>query len=80
MRQILVLGAGQSATFLVARLLEEAENENWFVTVEGVGFSYSPYEISSFSQGFIVFTIPFAELKPWLMEDSFVMRMIPAGG
>ena len=33
MKQILVLGAGQSASFLIAQLLEDAESEDWFVTV-----------------------------------------------
>jgi len=33
MRQILVLGAGKSATYLIHRLLEDAEKFDWFVTV-----------------------------------------------
>jgi len=33
LRQLLVLGAGQSATFLIAQLLADAEAEDWFVTV-----------------------------------------------
>lgn len=33
MQNILVLGAGQSATFLIRRLLERAEGKDWFVSV-----------------------------------------------
>ena len=33
MKQLLVLGAGQSASYLVAQLLADAEREDWFVTV-----------------------------------------------
>ena len=33
MKNVLVLGAGQSATYLIRYLLERAESESWFVTV-----------------------------------------------
>lgn len=33
MKNILVLGAGQSAPYLISYLLKEAENNDWFVTV-----------------------------------------------
>ena len=33
MKRILVLGAGQSASYLLAQLLEDSEREDWFVTV-----------------------------------------------
>ena len=33
MKQLLVLGAGQSASYLLRKLLEDAEREDWFVTV-----------------------------------------------
>jgi len=33
MKQVLVLGAGLSASYLVAQLLEDAQRQDWFVTV-----------------------------------------------
>ena len=33
MKQLLVLGAGQSASYLLEQLFEDAEAEGWFVTV-----------------------------------------------
>ena len=33
MKNVLVLGAGQSATYLIRYLLERAEDQGWFVTV-----------------------------------------------
>lgn len=33
MKNILILGAGQSAPFMISYLLEEAQKNNWFVTV-----------------------------------------------
>ena len=33
MKQVLVFGAGKSATVLIEYLLNEAEMQNWFVTV-----------------------------------------------
>ena len=33
MKNILVLGAGQSAPFMISYLLNEAQKNNWFVTV-----------------------------------------------
>jgi cellobiose-specific phosphotransferase system component IIB len=32
MKQVLVLGAGLSTSYLVAQLLEDAERQDWFVT------------------------------------------------
>lgn len=45
-------------------------NDNWFVTIEGIGFSYDPEEIASFSRGFVSFTIPFSDLQPWLRQGT----------
>ena len=43
-------------------------NENWFLTPGGIGFSYDPYEIASYAQGIVEFTLPWKsiarDLKP----------------
>ena len=41
MKNILVLGAGQSAPYLINYLLKQAEKNNWFIDlVQDVRFTY----------------------------------------
>ena len=47
-------------------------NRNFFITKNGLGFIYNPYEIASFADGIIQIVIPFSDLKgkltPWFMK------------
>ena len=49
-------------------------NENWYLTVGGIGFSHEPYEVASFAVGFVSYTLPWEVLKPWLLEGALGQR------
>lgn len=46
------------------------------ITDDGLMFTYSPYEIASYAAGMPEMTIPFAELKPYLTENSPLKRLM----
>lgn len=80
MRQILVLGAGQSTTFLVARLLEEAGREDWFVTVGDLNPAMAKRRVGEHPRGNAVrFDVNDAELRSTQIERAdVVINMLPA--
>ncbi len=51
-------------------------NENWYLTPEGLGFCYDPYEISSYAAGFINPVIRYRDLKDWIRPGSPLERML----
>jgi len=55
-------------------------NQNWFLTPGGIGFSYDPYEIASFAQGIIEFTLPWkaiaADLKPGTRVEGLAKSVL----
>ena len=51
MRQILVLGAGKSASFLIKQLLEDAEREDWFVTVGDLNEDLATQDVGNHARG-----------------------------
>ena len=51
MKQILVMGAGQSATYLIDYLLKEAEKKNWFVTVGDLNRDVAAAAVNNHSCG-----------------------------
>ncbi|MEJ2547371.1 MAG: saccharopine dehydrogenase C-terminal domain-containing protein [Gemmatimonadota bacterium] len=51
MKQVLVLGAGRSAPFLVHRLLDMAESSDWFVTVADLNRSAAEWLVAGHSRG-----------------------------
>jgi hypothetical protein len=51
-------------------------NDNWFLTPEGLGFSFDPYEIGPYAAGFIEPIIPFAMLQDWVRPGSTLERVI----
>ena len=51
MKQVLVLGAGRSAPFLVHRLLDMAEASDWFVTVADLDRSAAEWLVAGHSRG-----------------------------
>jgi len=50
-RQILVLGAGKSASFLIKQLLEDAEREDWFVTVGDLNEGLATQDVGNHARG-----------------------------
>jgi hypothetical protein len=51
-------------------------NDNWFLTAEGLGFSYDPYEIGPYAAGFIEPVIPFTQLKALIRPNSPLNRLV----
>ncbi|MEO5713141.1 MAG: RsiV family protein [Luteolibacter sp.] len=55
-------------------------NQNWFLTPGGIGFSYDPYEIASFAQGVVEFTLPWksiaADLKPGTRVEELAKKVL----
>lgn len=51
MRQILVLGAGQSTPFLIHRLLQFAEQHDWFVTVGDIDPDLAQQRVAGHARG-----------------------------
>ena len=45
-------------------------NENWFLTVGGIGFSHEPYEVAAFAMGFVSYLLPWDDLRPWLRDGA----------
>ena len=80
MKQILVLGAGQSASFLVARLLEDTEREDWFVTVGDLDLEQARQRVGNHLRGDAVqFDVNDAELRSTLIDHAdIVINMLPA--
>jgi len=50
-------------------------NQNWFLTPGGIGFSYDPYEIASFAQGIVEFTLPWKAITADLKPDTRVEEL-----
>ncbi len=80
MKQLLVLGAGQSASYLVAQLLEDAEREDWFVTVGDLSEELAAEAVGDHARGEGVrFDVNDAELRSTRIENSdVVINMLPA--
>jgi hypothetical protein len=49
----------------------------WFLSPEGFVVHFNPYEVSSYARGNVQFTVPWAELKPWLTEKSVLRKFVP---
>lgn len=52
-------------------------NDNWFLTAEGLGFSFDPYEIGPYAAGFIEPQIPMEQLRPFLKKGSPLQKLLP---
>ena len=80
MKQLLVLGAGQSASFLVEALLEDAEREDWFVTVGDLNEDLAAQAVGAHVRGEAVrFDVNDAELRSTRIEHAdVVINMLPA--
>ena len=80
MKQLLVLGAGQSASFLVAQLLEDAESEDWFVTVGDLDLELARRCVGAHPRGDAVRSdVNDAGLRSTQIEHAdVVINMLPA--
>ena len=70
LRQTLGLEPGASLSAGPLDVDEIELNENWFLTVGGIGFSHDPYEVASFAVGFVSYVLPWEDLRPWLRERA----------
>jgi len=79
-KQLLVLGAGQSASYLVGKLLEDAEREDWFVTVGDLDEDLAGRTVGNHVRGEAVrFDVNDAELRSTRIEHAdVVINMLPA--
>lgn len=80
MRQLLVLGAGKSAGYLVSKLLELGVTENWFVTVGDIDLARARELVGDHVQGEAVrFDVGDAELRAaQIAHANVVINMLPA--
>ena len=79
MKQILVIGAGQSAPYLIANLLEHAEREDWFVTVGDLSLDLARERVGDHPRGRAVpFDVEDADLRSACIEKAnVVVNMLP---
>ena len=79
MKRILVLGAGQSAPYLIHYLLENAAKENWFVTVGDLDEKLAHQRVGHSERAEAVFfDVNDAELRETLIKKSdAVVCMMP---
>jgi len=78
--QLLVLGAGHSASYLVARLLEDAEREDWFVTVGDLNEDLARRAVGNHARGEAVrFDVNDAEMRSTrIAHANIVINLLPA--
>jgi hypothetical protein len=51
--------------------VDEAElTENFFLSPQGLGFHWDPYEIASYAEGFVEALIPYGEIKNFLSPEG----------
>jgi saccharopine dehydrogenase-like NADP-dependent oxidoreductase len=74
MKNILVLGAGQSAPFMISYLLDEAQKNNWFVTVADMDVNIARAAVNGHSHGSgIEFDVNDSEKRHTLIEKSEIV-------
>lgn len=55
-------------------------DENWYLSGEGLCFSFSPYEVAPYSSGIVTALIPYESLHGVLEDACFPMERISASG
>ena len=55
-------------------------DEGWYLSGEGLCFSFEPYEIGPYSSGIITAVIPYTQLPGYLEDACFPMEQISAQG
>jgi len=80
MKNLLVLGAGRSSSFLIARLLEDAVSEGWFVTVGDLDLALARKCVGDHARGDAIrFDVNDARLRAAEIEKAdLVINMLPA--
>ena len=80
MKQVLVLGAGLSASYLLEQLLEDAEREDWFVTVGDLDEALATQAVGTHARGEAVrFDVNDAGVRSTRIEHAdVVINMLPA--
>jgi saccharopine dehydrogenase-like NADP-dependent oxidoreductase len=74
MKNILILGAGQSSPYLISYLLKEAETQNWYVTVCDRDYKLACKRINGHPQGnAIEFDVNDEHLRNTLIKQSDVV-------
>jgi len=74
MKNILILGAGQSAPYMISYLLNEAQKNNWFVTVADRDVSLARKSVNGHSHGSgIEFDVNDSEKRHSLIQKSDVV-------
>ncbi|MBC8366621.1 saccharopine dehydrogenase NADP-binding domain-containing protein [bacterium] len=78
MKQVLVLGAGQSAPYLIATLLEMADTHDWFVTVGDLDQDLASQRVNGHSRGNAVrFDVNDSHLRDRLISQAnLVVNML----
>jgi len=79
MKQILVLGAGLSATYLIEKLLAQSAANNWFITVAEKNLSLAEKAVARHPNGAAIpFDINNAELRAThIKKADIVVNMLP---
>jgi len=79
-KQILILGAGLSASYLIEQLLEDAEREDWFVTVGDLDEELAGEAVGNHARGEAVgFDVNDAAVRSTRIEHAdVVINMLPA--
>jgi saccharopine dehydrogenase-like NADP-dependent oxidoreductase len=80
MKRILVLGAGRSAAYLIARLLEDATERDWFLTVADANVALARERVGKHPKAeAIAFDVNDATLRGSQIERAdVVISMLPA--
>lgn len=74
MKQILVLGAGRSAPYLIHYLLENAQGENWFVTVGDMNLAAAERAVDRHPRGTAIqFDVNDTEMRARCIANSDVV-------
>jgi len=79
LKQILVIGAGQSAPYLIANLLENAEREDWFVTVGDLSQDQARERVGDHPRGTaVLFDVEDSDLRAeYIKRADVVVSMLP---
>ena len=74
MKKILILGAGQSAPFLIHFMLEQAKENNWFVKVCDYNLELAEKRVNNHPNGQAVkFDVNDSELRQSLIKESDIV-------
>ena len=79
MKQILILGAGQSAPYLISYLLKESEKNDWFITVGDLNPELAEKAINLHPNGnAVLFDVNDAEMRNRQVQNTdLVINLLP---